>query len=87
VLLVLLVLAFPAPLWLDAGLATLLVVVALDPTGVGLQAGSTRLLATAEAAVLLLVGATLLVWLGRWPPPRRAEHDLVEQVVAAQTAS
>jgi hypothetical protein len=86
VALLLLVLAVPTPLWLNAGLATVLVVVALDPSAAGLAAGGTRLLATAEAAALVLLGVSLLVWLGRWPSARPAEQHVVDEAVAAQNA-
>jgi uncharacterized membrane protein YccC len=84
--LVLLLLAVPEPLWLNAGVATLLVVVVLDPAGAGLAAGGTRLLLTAEAAALALLGVAVLVWLGRWPPARPAEHDVVDRAMTAQSA-
>ncbi len=65
---------------------SLVVVVVLDPAGAGLAAGGTRLLLTAEAAALALLGVAVLVWLGRWPPARPAEHDVVDRAMTAQSA-
>ncbi|QAY71029.1 FUSC family protein [Xylanimonas protaetiae] len=55
--------AVPRPLWLSVGTTSLALVLLLDPGGSGLVVGELRLLATAVAAVLVLAGVAVLVWL------------------------
>jgi hypothetical protein len=86
VLLLLAVLAVVQPLWLNAAFSTVLVVVLLDPAGTGLSAGGARLLATVEAAGLLLVGLGVLIALDRWAPARRAEYVVLTSAAVPQHA-
>lgn len=83
----LLTLAMPQPLWLNAGLVTLTLVLLLDPSGAGLAAGETRLAATASGAVLVSAGAGVLSWWGARHPASLAEADLAADLVRAQEAT
>lgn len=84
--LLLLVLALLQPLWLNAALSTLLVVVLLDPAGAGVAAGGSRLLATVEAAALVLVGLGVLLWWGYRRGSPRAQQQ-ARDLVAAQAGT
>lgn len=67
-----LMLAFPEPLWVNAALSTVVIVLLLDPTGGGLEAGGSRIVDVALAAVLVVAGAAVVAWAaGRLPPLRR----------------
>jgi hypothetical protein len=83
--LLLLVLALLQPIWLNAALSTLLVVVLLDPAGAGVAAAGSRLLATVVAAALVLVGLGVLLWWGR--RTGRTQPQQVRDLVAAQAGT
>jgi hypothetical protein len=56
----------------------------LDPAGSGVEVGESRLLATVLAALLVLVGATVLAWLARRHPAPAAEAELTASLVRSQ---
>ncbi len=56
------------PLWVNAALSTVLIVIATDPAAGGVAAGETRLLAVFTAGVLVVLGGALLAWWGRRHP-------------------
>jgi hypothetical protein len=87
VVLLLAVLTVLEPLWLNAAMSTVLLVVLLDPAGQGLTAGGARLLATVEAAVLVLAGLGVLLVLDRWPTAHRAERAVLRSAAEPQTAA
>jgi hypothetical protein len=87
VLLLLLVLAVPRPLALNAGMMTALLVMLLDgPTG-EVSVGVMRLLDVAIAAALVAAGVAVLTW---WVGRQGAAADaraVTEQIVTEQTVS
>jgi hypothetical protein len=85
VVMLVLVLVVVQPLWLNAALATVLVVTMLDPSRLAYEAAGTRLLATLEAVLLALGAAALLLAWGRWPGGREDERRLAGALAEAQT--
>lgn len=66
VTLLLLVVAVTQPLWVNASLTNVLLMMVLSPTGAGAaELGETRLVATVAAAVLVAAGIAAVTWLSR----------------------
>jgi hypothetical protein len=84
VLLLLLVLAVPRPLWLNAALTTSLLVLLLDAPSGRVTVGAMRLVDVAIAAVLVLVGLAALTWWTRRHPLGATQHAVTEDIVESQ---
>jgi hypothetical protein len=85
ILVLLLVVAVPEPLWLNAMLSTLLLGLALDPGTRGLAAGETRLVAAVLAGLLVLAAALALTRWSRWQEALAGEQARMVALVAVST--
>jgi hypothetical protein len=79
----LMVFVFTEPLWLNAAITSVALVLVLDPVGDGIGVGLARIQATALGAALVLAGSAALTWWTRRRPAPTSQHDLVEDLVAA----
>lgn len=84
VVLVLLVVVLPRPLWLNAALVTALLVVLLDAPSSGATVGTTRLLDVAIASVLVVAGVAVLTWWAGRHPPGAAQRAVTGDLVQGQ---
>jgi hypothetical protein len=84
VVLVLLVVVLPRPLWLNAALVTALLVLLLDAPSGAVTVGTMRLLDVAIAAALVLAGVAALTWWVRRHPPGAAQHAVTQDLVRGQ---
>lgn len=84
VLLLLLVLAVPRPVWINAAFMTALLVLLLDaPTG-RVTAGAMRLFDVTIAVALVLLGLVALSWWSGRHPPDATRQAVTEDVVESQ---
>lgn len=78
--------AIPQPLWLNAALGTLSLLLVVGQSVAPETAGAERLVATVLGAALVLAGAGTVTWWARAHPPSLGEAELAAELVAPHAA-